>query len=134
MKKKKTTWVLLCIKCNKFWSVLLEHFIERKPLIIKECCSIYSFVLRCVVLYVTFRRVLVGQLQLIITERGEFCFLKATTCCIYFSGGPNRTEFTEYRSFGSVLFGSVRFGEIQEYRTESFLLLISIFEVFRDLF
>ena len=23
------------------------------------------------------------------------------------SGGPNRTEFTEYRSFGSVLFGSV---------------------------
>ena len=50
------------------------------------------------------------------------------------SGGPNRTEFTEYRSFGSVLFGSVRFGEIQEYRTESFLLLISIFEVFGDLF
>ena len=50
------------------------------------------------------------------------------------SGGPNRTEFTEYRSFGSVLFGSVWFGEIQEYQTESFLLLISIFEVFGDLF
>ena len=28
----------------------------------------------------------------------------------------------------------VRFGEIQEYQTESFLLLISIFEVFGDLF
>ena len=45
-----------------------------------------------------------------------------------FSGGPNRTEFTEYRSFGSVLFGSVRFGEIQKYRTESLLLILSIFK------
>ena len=49
------------------------------------------------------------------------------------SGGPNRTEFTEYRSFGSVLFGSVRFGEIQKYRTESLLLILSIFKGFRDL-
>ena len=35
------------------------------------------------------------------------------------SGRPNRTEFTEYRSFGSVLFGSVRFGIFGKYRTES---------------
>ena len=43
------------------------------------------------------------------------------------SGGPNRTEFTEYRSFGSVLFGSVRFGEIQKYQTESLQLFFNIF-------
>ena len=29
-------WVFLCIKYSKFWSVLLEHFIERKPLISEE--------------------------------------------------------------------------------------------------
>ena len=32
MKKEKTAWVFLLI--HKFWSVLLEHFIERKPLIL----------------------------------------------------------------------------------------------------
>ena len=34
---KKTTWVFLYIKCSKFWSVSLEQFIERKPLISEEC-------------------------------------------------------------------------------------------------
>ena len=33
---KKTTWVFLYIKYRKFWSVSLEHFIERKPLIYEE--------------------------------------------------------------------------------------------------
>ena len=33
---KKTTWVFLYIKYSKFWSVSLEHFIERKPLISEE--------------------------------------------------------------------------------------------------
>ena len=32
---------------------------------------------------------------------------------------PNPTEFTEYQSFGLVLFGSVRFGIFGKYRTES---------------
>ena len=32
MKKEKTAWVFLLI--HEFWSVLLEHFIERKPLIL----------------------------------------------------------------------------------------------------
>ena len=35
-KTKKTTWVFLYIKYSKFWSVLLEHFVERKPLISEE--------------------------------------------------------------------------------------------------
>ena len=34
--KKKTTWVFLYIKYSKFWSVSLEHFVERKPLISEE--------------------------------------------------------------------------------------------------
>ena len=34
---KKTTWVFLYIKYSKFWSVLLEHFIERKPLFSEDC-------------------------------------------------------------------------------------------------
>ena len=33
VKTKKTTWVFLYIKYSKFRSVLLEHFVERKPLI-----------------------------------------------------------------------------------------------------
>ena len=36
--KKKTAWVFLCITYSKFWSVLLEHFVERKPLISEEWC------------------------------------------------------------------------------------------------
>ena len=36
MKNKKTTWVFLYIKYSKFWSISLEHFIERKPLIYEE--------------------------------------------------------------------------------------------------
>ena len=35
-KQKKTSWVFLYIKYSKFWSVLLEHCIERKPLIYEE--------------------------------------------------------------------------------------------------
>ena len=37
MKNEKTTWVFLYIKCSKFLSVSLEHFIGRKPLISEEC-------------------------------------------------------------------------------------------------
>ena len=33
---KKTTWVFFFIKYSKFWSISLEHFVERKPLISKE--------------------------------------------------------------------------------------------------
>ena len=33
---KKIIWVFLYIKYSKFWSVLLEHFVERKPPISKE--------------------------------------------------------------------------------------------------
>ena len=38
---KKTTWVFLCIKYSKFWSVSLEHFIERKPLIFLVSSSVF---------------------------------------------------------------------------------------------
>ena len=31
------TWVFLYIKYSKYWSVWLEHFLERKPLISEEC-------------------------------------------------------------------------------------------------
>ena len=41
----------------------------------------------------------------------------------------DRTEPNLPNTEASVRYYSVRFGEIQEYRTESFLLLISIFEV-----
>ena len=34
---KKTTLVFLYIKYSKFWSVSLEHFVKRKPLIYEEC-------------------------------------------------------------------------------------------------
>ena len=40
-KTKKTTWVFLCIKYSKIWSILLEHFVERKPLISEECIGIF---------------------------------------------------------------------------------------------
>ena len=36
MKNKKTTWVFFFHNHSKFWSVWLEHFIERKPLIFEE--------------------------------------------------------------------------------------------------
>ena len=36
-KTKKTTWVFWYIKYGKFWSISLEHFVERKPLIYEEC-------------------------------------------------------------------------------------------------
>ena len=42
MKNEKTTWVFLCIKYSKFWSILLEHFAERNPLISEEWCLSYS--------------------------------------------------------------------------------------------
>ena len=35
--EKNYTWVFLYIKYSKFWSVSLEHFVERKPLISEEC-------------------------------------------------------------------------------------------------
>ena len=35
-KTKKTTWVFLYIKYSKFWSISLENFVERKPLISEE--------------------------------------------------------------------------------------------------
>ena len=44
----------------------------------------------------------------------------------------DRTEPNLPNTEASVRYYSVRFGEIQEYRTESFLLLISIFEVFGE--
>ena len=34
-----------CIKYRKFWSVSLEHFVERKPLISEECTSAEFWVL-----------------------------------------------------------------------------------------
>ena len=43
-KTKKTTWVFLYIKYSKFWSVSLEHFVERKPLIYEEWITSYSFI------------------------------------------------------------------------------------------
>ena len=36
MKNKKNTRVFLYINNSKFWSVSLEHFVERKPLIYEE--------------------------------------------------------------------------------------------------
>ena len=36
MKNEKTTWVFLYIKYSKFWSVSLEHFVERKHPISEE--------------------------------------------------------------------------------------------------
>ena len=41
---------------------------------------------------------------------GMFTLFSSAICLpiCKFSGGPNRTEFTEYQSFVSVLFGSVR--------------------------
>ena len=38
-KRKKTTRVFLYIKYSKFWSVSLEHFVQRKPLISEECTN-----------------------------------------------------------------------------------------------
>ena len=38
-KMKKTTWVFIFQKYGKFWSVLLRHFINHKPLISEECCT-----------------------------------------------------------------------------------------------
>ena len=35
-KWKKTTCVFIYIKYSKFWSVSLEHFVERKPVIYEE--------------------------------------------------------------------------------------------------
>ena len=43
-KTKKTTWVFLYIKYSKVWSVLLEHFVERKPLISEECSALHFMV------------------------------------------------------------------------------------------
>ena len=37
MKNEKIYMVFLYIKYSKFWSILLEHFVERKPLISEEC-------------------------------------------------------------------------------------------------
>ena len=37
---KKTTWVFLYIKYSQFWSISLEHFVERKPLFSEECIAI----------------------------------------------------------------------------------------------
>ena len=39
-KTKKSIWIFLYIKYRKFWSVSLEHFIERKPLIYEECMRV----------------------------------------------------------------------------------------------
>ena len=36
MKNENSTWVFLYIKYSKFWSLSLEHFVERKPLISEE--------------------------------------------------------------------------------------------------
>ena len=45
-KTKKTTWVFFYIKYNKFVSISLEHFVERKPLIFEECpCKTKGFLL-----------------------------------------------------------------------------------------
>ena len=33
---KKTTWVFIFHNYSKYWSILLEHFIKRKPLVSKE--------------------------------------------------------------------------------------------------
>ena len=41
---KKTMWVFLYIKYNKFLSISLEHFVEQKPLISEE----WSTMLVCV--------------------------------------------------------------------------------------
>ena len=32
MKNEKPTWIFLYIKYRKFWSISLEHFVERKPI------------------------------------------------------------------------------------------------------
>ena len=42
---KKNTWVFLYIKYSKFWSILMEHFVERKPLISEECSWIFFLTL-----------------------------------------------------------------------------------------
>ena len=44
-KMKKTTRVFLYIKYSKFWSISLEHFVERKPLIYEECSHEKKFLL-----------------------------------------------------------------------------------------
>ena len=37
-----TKWVYYTLKKYiKFWSISLEHFVERKPPISEECCSLY---------------------------------------------------------------------------------------------
>ena len=47
-KTKKTTRVFLYINYSKFWSVLLEHFVERKPLIYEECvCLLLKNTVHC---------------------------------------------------------------------------------------
>ena len=46
------TWIFLCIKYSKFWSVSLEHFVERKPLISEECtCNGWNNSICCVCLF-----------------------------------------------------------------------------------
>ena len=42
----KTMWVFLYIKYSKFWSISLEHFVERKPLISEECIIVHIIVYR----------------------------------------------------------------------------------------
>ena len=36
-------WVFLYIKYSNFWSILLEHFVELKPLISEEWCTTLPF-------------------------------------------------------------------------------------------
>ena len=55
-------WVLLYIKYSKFWSILLEHFIERKPLISEEWVVRYNLLIS--ILYnMVFKIVRVAQMD-----------------------------------------------------------------------
>ena len=38
---KNSTWVFVFQKYGKFWSVLLGHFINHKPLIYEECLATF---------------------------------------------------------------------------------------------
>ena len=42
-KTKKTTCVFLYIKYGKFWSVSQGHYVEHKPLISEEWCTVKIF-------------------------------------------------------------------------------------------
>ena len=58
-KTKKITWVFLCIKYVKFWSISLELFVECKPVISEKWLTKKKEVFyRCILIFINQNRIL----------------------------------------------------------------------------